>query len=127
MHPAVGRSPPRYREGPYPPDRFHQPGSKPAISPASDTDGLELTASVRILTTFLGASDPRCCVRRPVMKSLIWSMSLVGLLTGSAQAFDYVDSRGFRTGIMIAIREPNRRKKSCKIRVSRRSRSSRIQ
>lgn len=30
------------------------------------------------------------------MKSLIWSMSLVGLLTGSAQAFDYVDSRGFR-------------------------------
>ena len=30
------------------------------------------------------------------MKTLIWSMFLVGLFAGSVQAFDYVDSRGFR-------------------------------
>lgn len=30
------------------------------------------------------------------MKALIWSAPLVGLLVSSAQAFDYVDSRGIR-------------------------------
>jgi hypothetical protein len=30
------------------------------------------------------------------MKAAIWSTILVGLLASSAQAFDYVDGRGFR-------------------------------
>ena len=37
-------------------------------------------------------------------------MSLVGLPTGSAQAFDYVDGQEFGTEIIIAIREPNHQK-----------------
>lgn len=30
------------------------------------------------------------------MKTLIWSLTLSGLLVSSAQAYDYVDSRGYR-------------------------------
>ena len=30
------------------------------------------------------------------MKTLVWSLTFGGLLISSAQAFDYVDSRGYR-------------------------------
>jgi hypothetical protein len=44
------------------------------------------------------------------MKPLFWSVALIGLLSGSAEAFDYVDSHGFRHWNHYGDRQASTRK-----------------